>query len=348
MRSVYLSNRKISANEPCYIIAEIGVNHNGDVGLAHKLIDSATECGADAVKFQTFSTKNLIRKNTRKAAYQEETTGAGSQDEMLKKLELSAEDFAALKTHCDENNVGFISTAFDRQSLSDVARLDPVCFKWPSGELNNTAFLRQLATLGKPVLLSTGMATLAEVAAAVDTVRNSGLQDIVILQCVSNYPARIEDQNLRTIPAMSRAFGLPAGFSDHTVGYFAALAALPLGMCVLEKHFTMDRGLEGPDHKASVEPAEFAEMTRILRQVEAGLGDGIKRPIAAEQDIKAVARKSLVFSKQLTAGHVLAADDLVAKRPNDGISPEFIDLFVGRSLLCDVVPDQCLDLSHVG
>lgn len=347
MQSVYFGERKICPENPCYIIAEIGVNHNGDIGLAHQLIDRARESGADAVKFQTFSTEALVRNNTKKAAYQETTTGGGSQNEMLKKLELTSENFTALKKHCDDSNIGFISTAFDQNSLSEIAKLDPVCFKWPSGEINNIAFLRQVAALQKPVLLSTGMASLAEVATAVETLQERSLQDIVILQCVSNYPARIEDQNLRTIPAMSSAFGVPAGFSDHTIGFSAALAARALGMSVLEKHFTLDCQLQGPDHKASIEPEEFALMTRTLRQVEAALGDGIKRSIAAEKNIKAVARKSLVFNRPLAEGHILKAGDLVAKRPNDGVSPDLLDLFVGRTLTCDVVPDQSLDLAHV-
>ncbi len=345
--SIHLGGRRISADDPCYVIAEIGVNHNGDVDLAHRMVDAAKSAGADAVKFQTFRTNDLIRRGTKKAAYQAAKTGAGSQDDMLRKLELPLSAFAELKAHCDEVGIDFISTAFDSQSLHDVVSLGPVCLKWPSGELNNFSLLRQAAQCELPVLLSTGMGTVLEITAAHDLLKRGGCDQIVVLQCVSNYPARIEDQNLRSIPAMSSLFECPAGFSDHTEGPYAALAARALGMAVLEKHFTLDQNMDGPDHMASMEPDAFAQMVRVLRQVEIGLGDGKKQPLASEENVREVARKSLVYRHGFGAGHVLAEADLTAKRPGNGISPDRIDQFVGLALRCSVEADEMLRVDHV-
>lgn len=345
--SIFLGERKISAQEPCYVIAEIGVNHNGDADLAHKMIDAAKAAGADAVKFQTYRTDALILSNTEKAAYQADKTGSGSQDEMLRKLELPPEVFAALAKHCKEAGIDFISTAFESESLAEVINLSPVCLKWPSGELTNTLLLKEAAQSRLPILLSTGMGSITEISAAIDVLTEHGTEDIVILQCVSNYPAAIEAQNLRVLPAMSAMFGRPVGFSDHTEGPYAALAARALGMAVLEKHFTLDRSLQGPDHMASIEPRDFKNMVRVLRQIEAGLGDGVKRCLPSEQNIRTVARKSLVFRHDLPAGHVLTEADLTAKRPGAGMPPNRIELFLGRALTKAALKNTMLELSHV-
>ena len=345
--SIQLGTRRISAVDPCYIIAEVGVNHNGSVSFAHKMIDSAKEAGADAVKFQAYKTDALITENTEKAEYQTETTGAGSQDDMLRQLELPSEAFWELAKHCKEVGIDFISTAFDSDSLELISKLDPVCLKWPSGELTNTLFLKQAATYGLPTLLSTGMGTLSEISNAIDVLALGGCNDVVILQCVSNYPAAIEDQNLRVLPNMAAAFGRPTGFSDHTEGPYAALAARALGMSVLEKHFTLDRNMEGPDHRASIEPVEFKAMVNILRKVEKGLGDGVKRPIESEHNIQKVARKSLVYQNDLPAGHVLNLFDLATKRPGDGLEPNNAVNFVGCILNRAVIRDEKVAYSHV-
>lgn len=347
MHSIKIGPRELSATRPCYIIAEIGVNHNGDIDLAHKLIDVSKASGADAVKFQTFDTDALVRGNTPKADYQKTTTGDGTQNEMLTKLELSLDDFSALKTHCDELKIDFISTAFDDKSLDAVAALEPKCFKWPSGELLNIPLLTRAAQFKKPLLISTGMATLGEVSIAIEAVRSTGLEEIIVLQCVSDYPARTEDQNLRTLPVMSEAFGVPVGFSDHTLGADAAIAARSLGACIIEKHITLDCTMDGPDHKASMEPELFSDMVQRIRIIEVGLGDGIKKPAAAEENTKRVARKSLVYRDRLRAGHVISQNDLVAKRPNDGLSPHLVDDLIGRVLACDVEADQKAELSHL-
>ncbi len=344
---IKLGNRRISADEPCYIIAEVGVNHNGDVDLAHKMVDAAKAAGANAVKFQTYKTDALITANTKKADYQTGTTGAGSQDAMLRQLELPQEVFAGLAKHCRDVGVDFMSTAFDSESLEVVSKLNPVCLKWPSGELTNTLLLRQVAQYDLPILLSTGMGTLTEISAALDLLAAHGTDDVVILQCVSNYPAAIEEQNLRVLPNMAAVFGKPTGFSDHTEGPYAALAARALGMSVLEKHFTMDRTMEGPDHRASIEPAEFSKLVSVLRQVEMGLGDGVKRRLKSEQNILTVARKSLVYLRDLSAGHVLTIEDLTAKRPGNGLPPDEVDTVIGRVLDKAVTRDEQVQRDHV-
>lgn len=342
---IQLSGRRIAADAPTYVIAEIGVNHNGDAALAHRMIDAACASGADAVKFQTYRTQDLVLESAVKAEYQTRTTGAGSQFEMLRALELPFEVFAELRDHCREVGVDFISTAFDPISLEYVAALGPACLKWPSGELTNRPLLRQARETGLPVMLSTGMGSLCEIAAAMDLMGPE--TDVVILQCVSNYPARIEDQNLRVLPAMQAAFGCPVGFSDHTIGPYAAIAAKALGMAVLEKHFTLDRSMEGPDHSASIEPMGFTRMVELLRQIESGLGDGVKRPLPLEEQVRAVARKSLVYRSDLPAGHILQEADLIGKRPGGGVGMDRLELFTGRALRCAVRADQMLEPDNV-
>lgn len=335
---IEIGSRRVSAATPTYVIAEIGVNHNGDEDLALRLVDEAKAAGADAVKFQTFKTDALVSATAAKAAYQEQSTGAGSQSEMLRSLELPFASFARLKQHCDEVGIDFISTAFDSESLDFVVSLSPLCLKWPSGELNNRPLLNQARRSKLPILLSTGMGSLAEVEAALGWLGED--TQVAILQCVSNYPARIEDQNLRTISTMAKAFNRPTGFSDHTIGPYAALAARALGMSVLEKHFTLDRTMPGPDHSSSVEPAEFAEMVALLRKIEIGLGDGVKRAVASETGVRAVVRKSIVYQRNLQAGDRIEASDVAVKRPAGGISPQKLDAVVGRVLVHDVHADH--------
>ena len=342
---ITIAGRRIAADAPTYVIAEIGVNHNGDAALAHKMIDAAQQTGADAVKFQTYRTQDLVLESAAKAEYQNRSTGLGSQFDMLRALELPFDVFRDLRDHCREVGIDFMSTAFDPISLDHVASLDPVCLKWPSGELTNWPLLRQAKATGLPLMLSTGMGSLREIAAAMDLMGPEA--DVVILQCVSNYPARIEDQNLRVLPVMQAAFGCPVGFSDHTIGPYAALVAKALGMAVLEKHFTLNRTMEGPDHAASIEPHDFTQMVSLLRQIEKGLGDGVKRPLPAEENVRSVARKSLVYRHDLPAGHVLQESDLIGKRPGVGIGMDRLELFVGRALTREVAADQLLEMDHV-
>lgn len=344
-RNISIGDRSIGSNEPAYIIAEIGVNHNGDISLAHRMIDAAAAAGADAVKFQTFITDEVILDSAETAEYQARQTGSSSQRDMVRKLELSFDDFYQLNEHCRKIGIDFISTAFDPASLDFVISLKPACLKWPSGEITNWPLLRQARDASLPVLLSTGMASMREIAGALDILGEEG--EVAILQCVSNYPAKIEDQNLRALPAMAAAFNRPVGLSDHTLGPYAAIAATALGMSVLEKHFTLDRNMEGPDHAASSEPTEFAQMIEILRKIEMGLGDGVKKPLQTELNVKSVARKSLVYRTSLPQGHILAEGDLIAKRPASGVSPDSIDMFCGLQLKSDVEKDQMVKFGDV-
>lgn len=344
--SISIGERRISANDPCFIIAEIGVNHDGDVDKAHRMIEAAHRSGADAVKFQTFKAEANILSDAPKAPYQQRQTGGGSQLDMVRALELKFDDFVALQRHCDEIGIAFMTTAFDSEALDFVISLAPACLKWPSGEITNLALLRQAARSGLPVLLSTGMADLGDIDRALHELR--GACEFAVMQCVSDYPAKLEDQNLLVMPAFAAAFGCPVGFSDHTLGMTAALAARALGMAVLEKHFTLDAKSEGPDHAASMEPHEFRQLVDTLRSLEQGLGDGIKRPVEAELSTRLVARKSLVFARDLPTGHVLEAADLTAKRPGGRLGAEFVDMVVGQPLRRPVTVDQPVDLADFG
>ncbi len=342
--SIKIGKRSISSQDPCYVIAEIGVNHNGDLSLAHKLIDKAKFAGADAVKFQTFISEELVLSSAKKADYQAHQTGPGDQKSMLQDLELPLDSFQELKDHCTSIKLDFMSTAFDSRSLTLVNKLNPVCLKWPSGEINNVQLLKQAAKTQKPVILSTGMGSLAEVATALDILSGNGCEEIAILQCVSNYPASIEEQNLRTIPNMSAIFGRPTGLSDHTVGPYAAIAARALGMAILEKHFTLDKGMEGPDHAASSTPKEFKHLVEVLRSIETGLGSGIKGPALEEENVRKVARKSIVYQNDLLKGSTLSEKDLTSKRPGTGVAPNWIDFFIGMKLQRNVSKNQMLKM----
>jgi sialic acid synthase SpsE len=344
--SIVLGERRVSADHPCYIIAEIGVNHNGDVELAHQLIDAAVQTGADAVKFQTYVTDELVVAGAVQADYQARNIGfSSSQADMLRQYELPFSVFKELRDHCRTVGIDFISTAFDAKSLDFVISLQPVCLKWASGELTNRTLLEQAAESGLPMLLSTGMSSFTEVSRAVDWLNNR--MPLVILQCVSNYPAAIEDQNLRVLETMRAAFGCPTGFSDHTPGPYAALVARGLGMAVLEKHFTLDVSLPGPDHRASIEPAAFTELVSLVRAVEAGLGDGVKRLSQDETNTRDVARRSLVYRYDLPQGHQITMADLTSKRPGTGLAPDQLERLLGRTLVQDVLLDQLADPAHV-
>jgi N-acetylneuraminate synthase/N,N'-diacetyllegionaminate synthase len=328
---IAIGERRIGAAWPCYVIAEAGVNHDGDPDKALRLVDAAADAGADAVKFQTFRAEAVAAAQARKADYQVETTGAdGGQLEMLRALELSEDAFAAIAAHCRARGVAFMSTAFDAASLAFVDSLDPPALKWPSGEIDNLPLLRAAARLGRPVVLSTGMAGMAEIERALAELDAGGCPGVAVLHCTSNYPARPEDLNLRAIPAMAAVLGRPTGFSDHSEGSAAALAARALGMAVLEKHFTLDRAAPGPDHRASIEPDELRRLIADLRAVEAALGDGVKRIRAAERGVRAVARRGLRAARDIAEGEVLGMDNLVALRPAEGVSPAFIDMVAGR------------------
>lgn len=327
-----LGGRTIGAQAPCFIIAEAGVNHNGSLARALDLVDVAARAGADAVKFQTFDADRLALRDAPKAAYQiDPADGAESQHAMLKRLELRAADYRALADRCRARGVLFLSTPFDEDSADLLDALGIAAFKTPSGELTNLGLLRHIARKGKPLIVSTGMATLSEVEAAVDAVEAAGARELALLHCVSNYPAAPDDVNLRAIETLARAFGVPAGYSDHTAGLAIAFAAVALGACILEKHFTTDRGLPGPDHAASLEPDELAQLVCGIRAIEAARGDGRKRPAAGEAATAAVARKSLVSARDIAGGERLADGDLAVSRPGTGLAPALRAAVLGRS-----------------
>lgn len=340
-----IAGRKVGPDSPCFIIAEAGVNHNGDLDLAHHLIDIAAEAGADAVKFQTFKTERVISKGAPKARYQLETTGSNeSQFDMVKRLELPAEAFGQLMAHCEERNILFLSSPFDEESADLLAELGVAAFKVPSGEITNLPFLIHLARYGKPMIMSTGMAYLGEVETAVHTIQQADNQELVLLHCVSNYPAEPADVNLRAMLTMARAFNLPVGYSDHTPGTEIALAAVALGACVIEKHFTSDNTLPGPDHRASLEPQELAELVRGIRTVESSLGHGRKEPASSEANTASVARKSLVAARDIPAGTSLTEELIAIKRPGTGLPPAMRRDLIGRLVRVDVPEDTLLTL----
>ena len=334
-------------NPHTLIIAEAGVNHNGDIELAKRLIDVAADAGADLVKFQTFSAERLTTQSAPKAYYQNQTTdSAESQYLMLKQLELSMEMHEVLISHCQQRNIGFFSTGFDIQSLDYLALLGPERFKIPSGEITNLPYLRHVGGYGKPVILSTGMATLSEIEAALEVLEAAGTprRQITVLHCNTEYPTPMQDVNLRAMCSIRDAFGVAVGYSDHTAGIEVPIAAVALGATVIEKHLTLDRNLPGPDHKASLEPYEFAAMVRAIRNIEQAMGDGIKRPSPSEAKNKPIARKSLVAAMPIHAGEQFTAENVTAKRPGTGISPMRWDEVIGRVAGRDFAADELITL----
>lgn len=340
-----IATRAVGIGDPCFIIAEAGVNHNGDLNIAHRLIDVAAEAGADAVKFQTFVAERLVTSAAPKAEYQLQSTDAAeSQFDMLKRLELSEQMHRELIAYCHERKIIFLSTPFDEENADLLDALNVPAFKIPSGEITNTLFLNHVARKAKPMIVSTGMASLGEVESAVRVITATGNTQIVLLHCVSNYPANPADINLRAMQTMARAFGVPVGYSDHTPGIEVALAAVALGACIVEKHFTLDRNLPGPDHQASAEPAELAALVRGIRIVEAALGGGRKQPAATEANTAAVARRSLVAACDIPAGAVITETMIALKRPGTGLPPAMCEYLIGRVACASIRAGSLLTL----
>ena len=331
-RNFQIGTHRIGDGQPCFVIAEAGVNHNGTVELAKQLIDAAARAGADAVKFQTFRAAKLVTAAAPKAKYQVANTGsAESQFQMLQKLELTLEEFRALADHCKLRGITFLSAPFDEESVDLLQSLDVPAYKIPSGELTNGPLLQYIAGKGRPIILSTGMSTLSEVGTAVEIIHRAGNTELALLHCTSNYPTPPEQVNLLAMDTMRREFALPVGYSDHTQGITIPIAAVARGACVIEKHFTLDRNLPGPDHVASLEPNELAAMVTAIRSVEASLGDGKKQPTTSELDTASVARKSLVAGRSIPAGAVLQASDIAIRRPGTGLAPAMRDSLIGRT-----------------
>jgi len=329
------------------VIAEAGVNHDGELTTALSLVDAAADCGADIVKFQTFTADRLATPDADKAKYQKAATSAKeTQFEMLRKLELSHNDHLAISERCQDRGIGFLSTGFDIESVNMLMGFGIDRIKIPSGEITNLPYLRHTGRLGRPIILSTGMANLEEVRSALDVLLSAGtpMEDVTILHCTTEYPAPMCDVNLQAMVTMRDVFGVNVGYSDHTMGHEVAVAAVALGACVIEKHLTLDRTAAGPDHAASLEPAEFADMVRAIRNIELALGDGIKTPQPSEIDNMAVARKSLVAVATIPEGEPFTSMNITAKRPGSGMSPMLWDDVLGQIAKRDFAPNEMIEL----
>lgn len=333
-----MNNRK-----KVFIIAEAGDNHNGDYNIALKLVDKAVEAGADCVKFQTFVTENVISKFAEKADYQKESTGAGeSQYEMVKKLELSFEQFRQIKKYCEEKKILFLSTPFDLDSIGFLEEINIPFWKIPSGEITNLPYLEKIAHTGKDIIMSTGMSTMEEIGSAIDVLKNNGAGKITLLHCNTEYPTPYEDVNLLAMKTMSEAFGVDVGYSDHTKGIEVPIAAVAMGAVVIEKHFTLDKNMPGPDHKASLEPQELKQMVQSIRNIESAMGSADKKPSASEIKNIDIARKSIVAKKNIKKGEVLTEENLDIKRPGNGISPMYWYDLLGTTAVKDFVEDELI------
>lgn len=328
-----------------FIIAEAGVNHNGSIDLAKKLIDKASEAGADAVKFQSFKAEKLVTKNARKAEYQKATTGVEeNQFQMIKRLELDYEKHEELINYCKSKDIMFLSSPFDLESIELLNNLGLEIFKIPSGEITNLPYLRQIGSLRKRVILSTGMSTLGDIEKALEILRASGTTNITVLHCNTEYPTPTKDVNLNAMNTIKEAFKVEVGYSDHTLGIEIPIAAVALGATVIEKHFTLDKTMEGPDHRASLESEELKEMVRCIRNIEIALGDGIKRLTESELKNINIARKSIVAGRNIKKGEVFIEENLAIKRPGDGISPMRWDGVIGKVAIRDFKEDEMIEI----
>ena len=332
-------------SEKVFIIAEAGVNHNGSIDMAKKLIDVAAEAGADAVKFQTFKTDKTVSRKAQKADYQKNTTDAGeTQYDMVKKLELDVSTHKELMSYCLEKNIMFLSTPFDHDSIDLLDELGLKIFKIPSGEITNLPYLRHIGKLNKEIIMSTGMADIGEIEDALDILVNAGTDknNITVLHCNTEYPTPMTDVNLRAMQTIANTFKIRTGYSDHTLGIEVPVAAVALGAKVIEKHFTLDKTLPGPDHQASLEPQELKLMIESIRNIEKALGDGIKKPSKSETPNKTIVRKSIVAKKAIKKGEILNEENLTIKRPGNGISPMRWDEIIGTIAQKDYEEDELL------
>lgn len=327
------------------IIAEAGVNHNGSLEVAKKLVDAAKKADVDIIKFQTFISEVVISKFAQKAEYQKVSNSKNeTQLEMVRKLELSFNDFLELSDYCRKNCIEFLSTAFDNQSIEFLSTIDMERWKIPSGEITNLPYLIKIANLKQPVILSTGMSTLEEIETAVSVLKNNGVTDLTVLHCTTEYPTPFEDVNLNAMHTIKEKFGVKIGYSDHTTGIEVPIAAVALGATVIEKHFTLDRNMEGPDHKASLEPHELKAMVDAIRNIEKALGNGIKQPAESEKKNMAIARKSIVAKVDIKAGEILTEDNITVKRPGNGISPmKWFDV-IGTKATRDFQEDELIEV----
>lgn len=338
-----IENQK--GNRKVLIIAEAGVNHNGSLELAYRLVDKAKAAGADIVKFQTAKAESVVSRYAEKAEYQKKSTGNfGSQLDMIKKLLLTYEEFVQLKAYCDQKKIVFLSAPFDLDSIEFLYKLGCSVWKVPSGEITNYPYLVKIARTAIPVILSTGMAALDEIEDAVRLLKENGCQDISLLHCITEYPAPVEDVNLRAMLTLKEKFGVPVGYSDHTLGTEISIAAVAMGAEIIEKHFTLDRRMDGPDHKASLEPDELAAMVRAVRNVEMAFGDGKKEPAASERKNITAARKSIVAKKDIPIGETITEMNITTKRPGNGISPMKWNEVLGKKAKRNFLEDELIEI----
>ena len=329
---ITVSGRPVGPGHPCYVIAEAGSNHNRDLDVARKLIDVAADAGADAVKFQTYSGRTLYSTHTPRFDYLDDELAAKPAHELLDEIALPRDWQPILAEHCRDRDIEFMSSPFDRQAVDELDALDVGAFKIASFELVDLPFIRYAASRKRPLILSTGMANLAEIDEALTAAREAGCEEVALLQCASLYPAPAHVMNLRSIPAMQAAFGVPVGLSDHTLGTHVAVAAVALGACIVEKHYTLDRGMHGPDHSFAAEPHELRDLVAHIRDAEAAFGDGVKRGPSEEEseEMYAKARRSVVAATRIPEGATITAEMLTVKRPGFGVKPKYIELLVGR------------------
>lgn len=326
-------------------IVEAGVNHNGSLELAKKLVDEAAFAEADIIKFQTFVAEELVTKSAQKAEYQKKNSnGDRTQYQMLKGLELKKEEFKELKKYCEFKGIEFLSTAFDFKSINFLNELGMSQWKIPSGEITNLPYLIKIAKLGKPIILSTGMSTLDEVEIAVDILKKNGAEDITLLHCTTEYPAPYADVNLKAMDTLKEKFGCKVGYSDHTEGIEVAIAAVAMGAEVIEKHFTLDKNMDGPDHKASLEPSELRQMIESIRNIELAIGTGEKAPALSEIKNMNIARKSIVANEKIVAGDIFTENNLAVKRPGGGISPMKWFEVIGQKAIRDFEEDEMIEI----
>lgn len=328
-----------------FIIAEAGVNHNGDLRIAEEMIDIAVKAGADAVKFQTFTAQNLVCMNAKKANYQLETTNQSeSQFEMLKKLELTLDMHKRLIEYCNQKNIMFMSTPFDLESIDMLVQLGISIIKIPSGEITNYPYLKRIGSTGLRVILSTGMSSLDEVKEAIKVLKENGSTDITVLHCNTEYPTPMKDVNLNAMITLERTLGITVGYSDHTKGIEIPIAAVALGAKIIEKHFTLDESMEGPDHKASIEPEELVEMVKAIRNVELALGNGVKESSESEKKNIEIVRKSIVAARRIKKGEIFSEDNITTKRPGTGISPMKWNDIIGKTAKREFEIDEFIEL----
>ncbi|MFH1642151.1 MAG: N-acetylneuraminate synthase [Nanoarchaeota archaeon] len=340
-KTIKIANKLVGKDQPCFIIAEAGINHNGQVDLAKKLVDEAKKAGADAVKFQTFATDQFLSKNIA------EPKNVESILKIAKGLELSKEDHYELSKYCKQKGIIFISTPLDNGSVDLLDKIGVPMFKVASCDLDNLPLLAYIAKKGKPMIVSTGMAKLSEVEEAIDVIRSCGNEDIILLHCVSKYPSNAEQTNLNAMKTLETAFKLPVGYSDHTMGINISLAAVSLGAKVIEKHFTLDKKMEGYDHAISADPKELVNMINGIREVEKSFGTGIKAPSKDEIEMKKPMRRSIIANADIKKGEVIKPEMIIAKRPGTGISPKFFDFIVGRKATRDINKDEFIYFKDV-